>query len=147
MSLSKARLDLLSRVAERNEEEALNALRAAEARLAEQAALHGELRRYLDDYEARPIGVPNPLLLENQRQFIAKLDTALQSQARAVEAAEQRVAVVREAWMATRRDLRISLLLQEQGAAEDRRIADRRSQRETDEFALNRHIAAGALRP
>ena len=147
MSLSKARLDLLSRVAERNEEEALNALRAAEARLAEQAALHGELRRYLDDYEARPIGVPNPLLLENQRQFIAKLDTALQPQARAVEAAEQRVAVVREAWIATRRDLRISLLLQEQGAAEDRRIADRRSQKETDEFALNRHIATGALRP
>lgn len=147
MSLSKARLDLLSRVAERNEKEALDALRAAEARLAEQTALQGELRRYLDDYEARPIGLPNPLLLENQRQFIAKLDVALQSQARAVEAAQQRVAVVREAWMATRRELRISLLLQEQGAAEDRRIADRRSQKETDEFALNRHIAAGVLRP
>lgn len=147
MSLSKARLDLLSRVAERNEKEALDALRAAEARLAEQTALQGELRRYLDDYEARPIGLPNPLLLENQRQFIAKLDVALQSQARAVEAAQQRVAVVREAWMATRRELRISLLLQEQGAAEDRRIADRRSQKETDEFALNRHLATGASRP
>ncbi|MBA4285998.1 MAG: flagellar export protein FliJ [Xanthomonadaceae bacterium] len=147
MSLSRSRLDLLSRVAERNEEEALNALRGAEARHAEATVLHGELSRYLDDYQARPIGLPNPLLLENQRQFIAKLDAALQAQAQAVEAARQRVAVAREAWMATRRELRISLLLQEQGAAEDRRIADRRSQKETDEFALNRHIAAGAPRP
>jgi len=144
MSLSKARLDLLSRVAERNEEEALAALRAAEARMAEAAALHGELGRYLDDYQQRPITAANPMLLENQRQFIAKLDEALQSQAKAVEAAKGRVAQAREAWMGTRRELRISLLLQEQGAAEDRRIDDRRSQRETDEFALNRHIAAGA---
>ncbi|WP_293373514.1 flagellar export protein FliJ [Nevskia sp.] len=144
MSLSKARLDLLSRVAERNEEEALTALRGAETRLAEQTALHGELGRYLDDYQQRPIASPNPMLLENQRQFIAKLDEALQSQAKAVEAAKGRVAQAREAWMGTRRELRISLLLQEQGAAEDRRIDDRRSQRETDEFALNRHIAAGA---
>ena len=144
MSLSKARLNLLSRIAERNEEEALSALRAAETRLAEAVALHGELGRYLNDYEARPSASPNPMLLENQRQFIAKLDEALRSQAAAIEAAKGRVAQAREAWMSTRRELRISLLLQEQGAAEDRRIDDRRSQRETDEFAINRHFAAGA---
>lgn len=147
MSLSKARRDLLNRVAERNEEEALAALRAAEARLAEATALHGELGRYLDDYQRRPVAVPNPMILENQRQFLAKLDEALSAQARAIEAANGRVAVAREAWLATRRELRIAHLLDEQGAAEDRRVADRRSQREMDEFALTRHAAAGAARP
>lgn len=147
MSLSKARRDLLNRVAERNEEEALAALRAAEARLAEATALHGELGRYLDDYQRRPVAVPSPMILENQRQFLAKLDEALSAQARAIEAANGRVAVAREAWLATRRELRIAHLLDEQGAAEDRRVADRRSQREMDEFALTRHAAAGAARP
>lgn len=147
MRLSKARLDLLSRVAERNEEDALAALRAAEGRLADATALHGELGRYLDDYQARPLGAPNPTLLDNQRQFIARLDQALQAQAQAVDAATARVAQAREAWMASRRELRISQLLQEQGAAEDRRVDERRSQRETDEFALHRHLAAGAPQP
>ncbi len=147
MSLSKSRLELLHRVAERNEEQALAALRAAESRQAEAVSLQDELRRYLDDYQARPVGVPNPLLLDNQRQFLVKLDTALRAQATAVDTASQRVAVAREAWLATRRELRISLLLQEQGAAEDRRLADRRSQKETDEFALNRHLAHGASQP
>lgn len=147
MSLSRARLELLRRVAERNEDEALQALRSAESRQAEQAALHDELARYLQDYEQRPVGLPNPLLLENQRQFIAKLDAALQAQAQAVDAAAQRVALAREAWLDTRRALRVSELLQDQGAAEERRLADRRSQKETDEFALNRHLATGASRP
>lgn len=147
MSLSKARRDLLNRVAERNEEEALAGLRAAEARLAEATALHGELGRYLEDYQRRPVAMPNPMILENQRQFLAKLDEALRAQARAVEAATGRVAVAREAWLSTRRELRIATLLEEQGAAEDRRVADRRSQREMDEFALTRHAAAGAIRP
>lgn len=148
MSLSKARRELLNRVAERNEEEALAALRAAETRLAEASALHGELGRYLDDYQRRPVAVPNPAILENQRQFLIKLDTALRAQAQAVSAAEGRVAIAREAWLATRRELRIAHLLDEQGAAEDRRVADRRSQREMDDFALTRHAAAtGASRP
>ena len=147
MSLSKSRLELLHRVAERNEQQALAALRAAEARQAEAASLQDELRRYLDDYQGRPVGVPNPLLLDNQRQFLVKLDTALRAQATAVDTASQRVVVAREAWLATRRELRINLLLQEQGAAEDRRLADRRSQKETDEFALNRHLAHGAPQP
>lgn len=147
MSLSKARRELLNRVAERNEDDALAALRAAEARLAEQTALHGELGRYLDDYQQRPIAFANPVILENQRQFLAKLDTALRAQADAVRAAEARVATSREAWLATRRELRIAHLLDEQGAAEDRRIDDRRSQREMDEFATVRHATAGTVRP
>lgn len=144
MSLSKARRDLLNRVAERNEEEALAGLRAAEARLAEATSLHGELGRYLDDYQRRPIAVPTPAILENQRQFLLKLDDALRSQAQAITAAEARVAQARETWLATRRELRIAVLLDEQGAADDRRRDDRRSQREMDEFAATRHAAAVA---
>lgn len=147
MSLSKTRRDLLNRVAERNEEEALAGLRAAEARLAEATSLHGELGRYLDDYQRRPIAVPTPAILENQRQFLLKLDDALRSQAQAITAAEARVASAREVWLDSRRELRIAHLLDEQGAAEERRLADRRSQREMDEFATTRHAAAGAERP
>lgn len=147
MSLSKARRELLNRVAERNEEDALAALRAAEARVAEAAALHAELGRYLDDYQQRPIAFASPAILENQRQFLIKLDTALRAQAEAVRAAEARVASAREGWLATRRELRIAHLLDEQGAAEDRRIDDRRSQREMDEFATVRFATAGTVRP
>lgn len=143
MTLSHARLELLNLVAERNEDEARSALGRAQARLAEQQALQGELRQYLDDYQQRQPQRPTPMLLENQRQFCAKLASAMSAQAATIEAEQARVAQANERWLATRRELRIAEHLQQQGDLESRRIEEKASQREMDEFAAVRHFNAG----
>ncbi len=142
MALSQVRLELLNRVAERNEDEARAALAKAQLRLAEQQALHGELQRYLEDYQNRPHQRPTPLLLENQRRFCGKLIEALNSQLGVIEAEKARVEQANERWLASRRELRVAEHLQVQGDLEARRVADKRSQRETDEFATMRHFIA-----
>lgn len=142
MALSQVRLELLNRVAERNEDEAKAALAKAQARLVEQQALHDELEQYLHDYQHRPHQRPTPMLLENQRQFCGKLVAALNAQLAAIEAERARVEQARERWLASRRELHVAEHLQLQGDAEARRVAEKHSQREMDEFAAMRHFAA-----
>jgi flagellar FliJ protein len=142
MALSQVRLELLNRVAESNEDEARAALAKAQARLAEQEALHAELQGYLEDYQSRPHQRPTPMLLENQRQFCGKLVEALKAQQAAIDTDRMRVAQAHERWLASRRELRIAEHLQQQGDLEVRRVAEKTSQREMDEFATIRHFAA-----
>lgn len=142
MTLSHARLELLNLVAERNEDEARSALGRAQARLAEQQALQGELRQYLDDYQQRQPQMPTPMLLENQRQFCARLVAAVHAQTAAIEAEQARVVQANDRWLATRRELRITEHLQHQGDLESQRIEEKASQREMDEFTAVRHFNA-----
>lgn len=142
MALSHVRLELLNLVAERNEDDAKTLLAKAQARLAEQQALFGELQHYLEDYQSRLPARPTPMLLENQRQFCGKLMEALNAQQAAIDAEQGRVAQANERWLAMRRELRITEHLQQQGDLEVRRIEEKASQREMDEFATVRHFAA-----
>ncbi|MDP3295095.1 MAG: flagellar export protein FliJ [Nevskia sp.] len=142
MSLSQVRLELLNLVAGRNEDDAKAVLAKAQARLAEQQALFGELQQYLEDYQQRLPARPTPMLLDNQRQFCGKLIDALNAQQATIDAEQGRVKQANERWLAMRRELRITEHLQQQGDLEVRRIEEKASQREMDEFATVRHFAA-----
>ncbi len=143
MALSRVRLELLLRVAERNEDEAQRAYARAQAKLAEQQMMLSELRRYLDDYERQRPARVTPAMLENQRQFNARLGEAVKSQEGLVEAEAARVEQVRQSWLDSRRQLRIAQHMHEQGCLAERAVAERNSQKEMDEFAAVRHFIAG----
>lgn len=142
MALSQVRLELLNLVAGRNEDDAKAVLAKAQARLAEQQALHGELQQYLEDYQQRLPARPTPMLLDNQRQFCGKLIEALNAQQAAIDAEQGRVVQANERWLAMRRELRITEHLQQRGDLEVRRLEEKASQREMDEFATVRYFTA-----
>lgn len=144
MSLSSTRLELLLTVAEKTEGEARDAVAEAERREVEVAAILVELEKYLAEYEARPMTTVSPVLLENRRQFNLRLQAAIEQQRRGVAEVAARTARARERWQATRKDVMVTETLLEQARAEDRKLAERRSQREMDEFAMLRRHAQAA---
>ena len=145
MSLSSTRLELLLKVAEKTEGEAREVVADAERREAEVAAILVELEKYLAEYEAKPMALVSPVLLENRRQFNLRLQGAIEQQRRNVAEVAARTIKARERWMLTRKEVKVTETLLEQARVEDRKLADRRGQREMDEFAmLRRHTQAAA---
>ena len=145
MSLSSTRLELLLKVAEKAEGEARDMVAEAERREAEVKAILAELEKYLAEYEAKPMALVSPVLLENRRQFNLRLQGAIAQQQRSVAEVAARTVKARERWQSTRKEVMVTETLLGHARVEDRKLADKRSQREMDEFAMiRRHAQAAA---
>lgn len=138
MSLSVSRLELLRRMAESREAEARKLFAEAQRKHETQVNTERELRGYLAEYEARPLASPTPALLENQRQFLLRLRSAADTQAQHAQHAAEAVEKARLFWIEQRNALRVAEALLEQGCQVARRVEERKSQREMDEFAATR---------
>lgn len=143
MALSKIRLELLHRIAETREQDSQYLLAEAQRKLADQQSTQRELQSYLVEYERQPLRSATPALLENRRQFLLRLQTALAAQEQAARNAALRVEEARSHWMDQRRELQIAETMLERGFEVERRAEARTSQNETDEFArMRRHHSA-----
>lgn len=117
-----------------------NAVAAAEAKLQ-------ELRRYIHDYERAAGTESNARLLGNRQAFLSRLREAERFQAGAVEQARKACALLRESWLAQRRDLRALDRLTEIYKSREHRSDEQRTQKLMDEFALRiqrQHSREGA---
>jgi|GEM_PF-3023272 len=146
MTLSRARLELLCKVAEKNEFDAQRKLAESQRKLATQQDTESELRGYLAEYESRPMKAPTPALLENQRQFLMRLRGAVETQRQHAINAAMQVEIARLGWIEKRNELRVAETLLEQGCALERKSEERQSQREMDEFASTRRLLAAHVR-
>jgi flagellar protein FliJ len=138
MTLSRTRLELLHRIAEKKEKDAQSLLADAQKKLTEKQNMHRELQTYLGEYERQSPTATSAMLLENQRQFLMRLHNAGTAQLQAVANAKQKLELVRLEWLQKRKDLQIAETMLEQGRQEALRVSERQSQRDMDEFATMR---------
>lgn len=138
MTLSRERLELLCRIAEKKEADAQLDFADTQRRLASQQATEAELRGYLHEYEQRPLRAATPALLENQRQFLMRLRNAIDAQHQHAEAVAAQVELARQRWLEQQQALRVAESMLEQGRFVERRSEERKAQHEMDEFAMTR---------
>ncbi len=141
------RLAPVTRVAENREQQAARALGEARQELARRERQLQELQTYRHEYaeqfRERAGGGVAAAALRRFQAFLGQLDRAIgqqqQSVARASADCEQR----RQAWALTRRRRQAVQLAVENCRADERRTAERREQRDTDEHAQRRGTASG----
>lgn len=141
MAMSTQRLEVLTRVAGSRTERAAQDVARARAGHGEQEARLEELRRYLDEYRARPIPA-SPTLMANRERFLARLQEAERQQIRAVDAAARGVLESTGRWLDQRADQQRFDVLQDAALQQAQRVTETRAQDQLDEFALRRHVGA-----
>jgi flagellar FliJ protein len=134
-TLTTRRLDVLTRVAGSHTDRAAEALARSRSGLAEQEVRLGELRRYAEEYRARPMPM-TPTLIANRERFLARLDEAERQQVRTVEAAVQAVRESTRQWLDRRAGQQKFDTLHEAAAARESWRAEQQAQKQLDEFGV-----------
>lgn len=139
-SLSQ-RLQPVHRVAQDREDEAARRFAESQRLLAQREAQLSEMERYLQEYGGSVGGgATAPALLANREAFLRQLAEALRWQAGAVAEARSRLELARDQWQRKRCDTNVLEHLIGRSDAAELREAERRQQRELDEFALRRRL-------
>ena len=131
------RMEPVARVAAHREQDAAKDLGKQQEVLAGQRAQLDELTQYRIDYAAqfqeRAGGGVSATALQDYRQFLDKLDQAIQQQQMVIERQELEVERHRQRWLELRTRCNAMDKVVERFRSEERRAADRREQSETDE--------------
>lgn len=138
------RLDPLLRVTQQRQDALAKQLAEREKALAEQQQRFDLLKEYADTYRvAIPAGgTLAPAMLANHAAFRAKLDNALQQQAKAVDASRHSREVERARLMLASRDNKVLEQLAASYRTEELRAMARQEQRELDDLGARR-LGAG----
>lgn len=133
------RLDPLLRVTQQRQDNVAKQLAERDKALTEQQQRLDMLKQYADTYSVTPAGgTLAPAMLANHVAFRAKLDTALQQQAKAVDTSRQHCDVERARLMLASRDNKVLEQLAASYRAEESRVAGQREQRELDDIGGQR---------
>jgi flagellar FliJ protein len=132
------RMQPIKEMADARERDAGQLVAGAQRLLAEREQQLVQLRQYRADYANRAAreGAVDAVRLQNYHAFIARLDDAIRQQQELVAAARQDVERVTSAWQERRVEAASLGKVVDRIAAAERKTADRREQRETDERAL-----------
>jgi flagellar FliJ protein len=139
------RLDPLMRIARERQDDAARGLAERDRTLTEHTQRLESLQRYAAEYAAAPADATTiaPALLANRLAFRAKLDAAVEQQARIVDDSRQRADVERARLLLASRDAKVLDQLAASYRAEEARVVEQREQRELDDIGARR---AGAAR-
>lgn len=133
------RMEPVARVAAHREQDAAKILAEQQEALAGQRAQLAELKQYRIEYVAqfqeRAGGGVNASALQDYRQFMAKLDQAIQQQEMVIERQELEVEQHRLRWLELRTRCNAMDKVVERFRSEERRAAERREQLEMDDRA------------
>lgn len=143
MTMSPKRLEILTKLAESHTDRAAEALARARAGQGEQEARLSELRRYLDEYRARPLPT-SPVMIANRERFLSRLREAEVQQVRAVDAALRVVRESTDQWLDRRAGQQKFDVLHDAALRSAQRADEHRMQDQLDEFALRRFAGAAA---
>lgn len=104
----------------------------------------GELKAYLEDYCRHQDRTITPAMLRSRRDFVDRLRSAVAMQEGVVRLARDACEQERGRWLGAHRSTEIFDKLTEQSLREERRHADRREARDSDEVAAQRWLAQKA---
>lgn len=136
MTMSTQRLDVLTRLAESRTGRAAEDVARGRGGLNEQQTRLTELRRYVEEYRARPMP-QKPGLIANRELFLARLDEAERQQSRTVEAAAQALRESTRFWLDQRAGQQKFEVLQDAAVSRETRAAEQQSQKRLDEFGTH----------
>jgi len=131
------RLKPIQRIAEDRENDLARELATRRQTLDSQEQRLDELRRYAAEYSILPSGGSiNATLLANRRAFVEKLDGAVTQQVQHVEKARATFEVERARLLLASREVAVLERLAASYQARERKVDERREQRDLDEHAL-----------
>ena len=134
--MNARRLVPIQRLAQERENERARQLAEQQKTLETHEQRLLELRRYADEYASVPSSTTlTPALLSNRRAFVEKLDSAVVQQNRQVEKARGTCDVERARLMLASREVTVLEKLAASYHAQERKVEERKSQRDLDEHA------------
>jgi len=145
--ISSRRLAPLLHRAQERQTAAARQLAERQRLLAVHEARLGELGRYADDYGTRPPATANAAQLHGQRAFLGRVFTALEQQRQTVSDTHHTVEHGREHWRNAYRTTQVLEHLSERSHAAERAQAQRREQRNLDEFSTRLFAQTMRIKP
>ena len=136
------RLDPLLRRAQDHEDEVARALAERQQSLDMHQSRLEELRRYAEEYASSQMAAISPAQLANRRAFLDRLESAVEQQSRTVDSSRERLEAERTRLLLASRDKQVLEQLAASYRAQERRVDERRSQREMDDLGARRVRAA-----
>lgn len=134
--MNAKRLVPIQRLAQKREDDQARQLAEQQKTLETQEQRLQELRRYVAEYAAIPsASTLTPALLSNRRAFVEKLDTAVQQQSKQVDKARGTCDVERARLLLASREVSVLDKLAASYQAQERKDAEKRSQKELDDHA------------
>ena len=134
--MNAKRLIPIQRLAQKREDDQARQLAEQQKMLETQEQRLQELRRYAAEYSAIPSAATlTPALLSNRRAFVEKLDTAVQQQSKQVDKARGTCDVERARLLLASREVSVLDKLAASYQAQERKDAEKRSQKELDDHA------------
>ncbi|CBA15899.1 flagellar export protein FliJ [Xanthomonas albilineans] len=137
MMQSKRLAPLLNR-AQQHQDEVARDLAERQRVLATHESRLEELRRYAEEYANSQMSATNLAQLANRRAFLDRLESAVEQQCQTVDRNREKVEIERSRLLLASRDKQVLEQLAASYRAQERKVDDRRSQREMDDLGARR---------
>ena len=136
--IQSRRIDPLLRRAQEHEDSVARDLAERQRTLAQHESRLEELRQYAEDYANSQMAATSPAQLANRRAFLERIDQALKQQLQNVDRSRASVDIERDRLLLASRDKQVLEQLAASYRAQERQVAERRSQRELDDLGARR---------
>ena len=140
--MQSRRIDPLLRRAQEHEDTVARELAERQRAHELQESRLEELRRYADEYASSQLAATSPAQLANRRAFLDRLESAVQQQSLTVDSSRERLEAERTRLLLASRDKQVLEQLAASYRAQERKVDERRSQREMDDLGARRVRAA-----
>lgn len=140
--MQSRRFDPLLRRAQEHEDTVARDLAERQRAHELQESRLAELRSYADEYASSQMAAISPAQLANRRAFLDRLESAVEQQSRNVDHSRENVDAERARLLLASRDKQVLEQLSASYRAQERKVDERRSQREMDDLGARRVRAA-----
>ncbi len=140
--MQSRRFDPLLRRAQDHEDTVARELAERQRAHEMQESRLAELRRYAEEYASSQMAAISPAQLANRRAFLDRLESAVEQQSRTVDSSRERLEAERTRLLLASRDKQVLEQLAASYRAQERKVDERRSQREMDDLGARRVRAA-----
>lgn len=141
--MQSRRIDPLLRRAQEHEDEVARDLAERQRTLDTHVSRLEELRSYAEEYAGSQMAATSPAQLSNRRAFLDRLDSAVQQQMRTVDQNRARVDAERARLLLASREKQVLEQLAASYRTQERKVVERRDQREMDDLGARRARLAG----
>jgi len=145
--MQSRRIDPLLRRAQEHEDEVARDLAERQRTLDTHVSRLEELRSYAEEYASSQMAATSPAQLSNRRAFLDRLDSAVQQQMRTVDQNRARVDAERARLLLASREKQVLEQLAASYRTQERKVVERRDQREMDDLGARRARPATAGEP
>ncbi|WDS36833.1 flagellar export protein FliJ [Pseudoxanthomonas sp.] len=132
--MQSKRIDPLLQRAQQHEDEAARTLAERQRALTTHESRLEELRQYAEEYANSQMAATSLAQLANRRAFLDRLDSAVQQQSQTVDRNRENVEMERSRLLLASRDKQVLEQLAASYRAQERKVDDRRIQREMDDL-------------